>query len=106
MAGGFDSIAPILTFPLYGEGTSSPAQLSGGEQQRVLLARALAQSTPVLLFNGELKTFGTPQDVITTETIREAYQTPVEIIPHPDTGASIIFPQGAVRDGCTGYFFS
>ena len=50
-----------------------------------------------LLVEGHLVCSGPPKDVIQAEYISEAYQTPVEIISHPVTGAAIIFPQGVLN---------
>lgn len=120
------------------------AEISGGEQQRVLLARALAQDTPVLLLDeptnhldlrhkvnllnllrslvnreqlsvlmamhdlnqvsdvvdrvmllmdGKIQAIGRPEDVLTPENIKLAYQTEVETFTHPRTKKHYIFPR-------------
>lgn len=45
-----------------------------------------------LIVNRELECIGTPQEVLRAERISAAYQTPVEIVKHPATGAPIILP--------------
>ena len=115
--------------------------VSGGERKRVLLARALAQDTPILLLDeptanldighaartielvrdlavdgdrtvlaaihdldlaarycdrlvlladGRLRATGAPAEVLTAATVGEAFDTPVSVVNHPETGTPIV----------------
>lgn len=45
-----------------------------------------------LLNEGQIFAVGTPQEVLTAETVSSVYETPVEVIPHPVTGRGIVLP--------------
>ncbi len=134
------SLARVSALPL---AERRVGELSGGEQQRVLLARALCQSTPILLMDeptahldlqyqvsllelvhelahkdhlavlialhdlnlaahyadrvalmvaGKIKAMGTPQEVLQSEIIEEAYCLPVQVIKHPFLDVPLVLP--------------
>jgi iron complex transport system ATP-binding protein len=118
-------------------------EISGGELQRVLLARALCQAAPILLLDeptahldlqyqtalvrlvralahekqlavliamhdlnlaaryadrvalmvgGEIRSLGAPAEVLTAQTVSDAYCLPVAVVQHPLTGGPLILP--------------
>jgi iron complex transport system ATP-binding protein len=46
-----------------------------------------------LMLDGQLVCIGSPSEVIQEDYISDAYQTAVEIVSHPVTGAPVIFPK-------------
>lgn len=46
-----------------------------------------------LLVDGSLVANGLPSEVMTVENIGEAYQTPVEIVYHPEYNTPLILPK-------------
>lgn len=57
------------------------------------LALAAAYATRVvLLCRGEVVGDGSPTDVLTPQQLSRVYEHPIEVIPHPTTGAPLITP--------------
>jgi len=48
-----------------------------------------------LLIQGHLHAVGEPKQVLTSENIETAYQTPIQVYDHPQTGAPFIIPKSA-----------
>ena len=53
---------------------------------------ALVADQVALMVAGQIQRVGPPNDVLIPDVISAAYETTVEIIYHPVTGAPIIFP--------------
>ena len=81
-----------------------PAQLSGGEQQRVALAVALANNPPLLLADeptGELDSVTTQEIITFMRQVNKELGVTILIVTHDVAIASIVDRTLAIRDGRT-----
>jgi ABC-type lipoprotein export system ATPase subunit len=81
-----------------------PAQLSGGEQQRVALAVALANQPPLLLADeptGELDSVTTQEIITFMRQLNKELGVTILIVTHDIAVASIVDRTLAIRDGRT-----
>lgn len=79
-----------------------PAQLSGGEQQRVAIAIALANRPPLLLADeptGELDSETASEILSLFQSVRDRYQTTVVIVTHDPEISRIVDRVVIIRDG-------
>jgi iron complex transport system ATP-binding protein len=58
------------------------------------LAAAHADRVAVLA-GGRLRALGAPEDVLTASLLTDVYRYPVEVVPHPRTGALLVLPDRA-----------
>lgn len=81
-----------------------PAQLSGGEQQRVALAVALANQAPLLLADeptGELDSVTTQEIIAFMRKLNQELGVTIIIVTHDIAVASVVDRTLAIRDGRT-----
>ena len=69
---------------------AKPAQMSGGELQRVMIARALAQQTPVLLMDEPVSNLDIAHQIEVMRLLRDASGKTVLIVLH-DLNLSLRF---------------
>ena len=81
-----------------------PAQLSGGEQQRVALAVALANQPPLLLADeptGELDSVTTQEIIAFMRQLNKELHVTIIVVTHDVAVASVVDRTLAIRDGRT-----
>ena len=87
---------------LHDRGHHYPSQLSGGEQQRIAIARALANNPPLILADeptGNLDSANGASILELLVTVRQTRGVTLVIVTHDPTVAAIADARLTLRDG-------